>query len=228
MRYEKGDPRGVRERRILLISILGAVLFHVLLYFTVFPDWSKGMEVKEARKVIRISSYKAPKKVIPTPPPKVKKIDRKTVKLKPVPDPHPEEPEPEPEFILIDEEPEMDYPDDVTVVFGAPEGPPVQDGPRVWDPNEMSMPEIIKKVEPVYPKLAREMEVEGVVILQIVIGKDGLVKDAKILRKLNSLLDRAAIDAVKQWEFTPAKQAGRTVEVFFTVTVNFQLRRRGL
>jgi protein TonB len=64
--------------------------------------------------------------------------------------------------------------------------------------------------------------VQGVVILEAVIGVDGRVSDARILRSI-PLLDQAAIDAVQQWEYTPTMLNGVPVPVIMTVTVQFTL-----
>ena len=62
----------------------------------------------------------------------------------------------------------------------------------------------------------------GVVILEAVIGVDGRVADAKVLRSI-PLLDQAAVDAVRQWVYTPTLLNGVPVPVIMTVTVNFTL-----
>ena len=71
--------------------------------------------------------------------------------------------------------------------------------------------------------MARAARVSGVVILETVIGPDGRVTDVKILRSV-PLLDDAALEAVRQWEYTPTLLNGVPVPVIMTVTVNFQLR----
>jgi protein TonB len=78
-------------------------------------------------------------------------------------------------------------------------------------------------VSPVYPSIARSARVQGVVIIEATIGINGAVLDAKILRSI-PLLDAAAIDAVRQWRFTPTLLNGQPVPVIMTVTVNFVLQ----
>ena len=58
-----------------------------------------------------------------------------------------------------------------------------------------------KHVSPVYPQLAQDSKVQGVVILEALIGVEGKVTNARVLRSV-PLLDQAALDAVMQWEFT--------------------------
>ena len=80
-----------------------------------------------------------------------------------------------------------------------------------------------KNVQPEYPEAARTARVQGVVIIEAVIGADGKVADAKVLRSVPQL-DQAAVAAVKQWEFTPTLLNGKAVPVVMTVTVNFKLK----
>jgi protein TonB len=79
-------------------------------------------------------------------------------------------------------------------------------------------------VKPVYPAIAQSARVQGVVIIEATIGVDGTVTEARILRSI-PLLDAAALDAVKQWKFTPTvmPDTGVPVPVIMTVTVNFTL-----
>jgi protein TonB len=84
-------------------------------------------------------------------------------------------------------------------------------------------PNKIKDVRPIYPSIAQSARVQGVVIIEAVIGPDGRVQDAKVLRSI-PLLDAAALDAVKQWTYTPTTLNGVPVPVIMTVTVNFTLQ----
>jgi protein TonB len=65
--------------------------------------------------------------------------------------------------------------------------------------------------------------VQGIVIIEATIGPHGKVQEAKVLRSI-PLLDQAALDAVKQWEFTPTLLNGVPVPVIMTVTVQFTLQ----
>ena len=76
---------------------------------------------------------------------------------------------------------------------------------------------------PVYPDIAMRARVAGMVILEAVIDAEGRVVNVKVLRSV-PMLDQAAIDAVRQWEFTPTRLNGVPVPVVMTVTVNFTLR----
>jgi protein TonB len=83
-------------------------------------------------------------------------------------------------------------------------------------------PRKINDIAPVYPAAARAARVTGVVLVEAIIGVDGRVRDARVLRS-NPLLDRAALDAVRDWRYTPARLNGEPVEVFLTVAVSFAM-----
>ena len=84
------------------------------------------------------------------------------------------------------------------------------------------MPVKTKHVAPDYPAVAQSARVQGVVIIEMIIGGDGKVQDARILRSI-PLLDQAALDAVKQWEFTPTLLNGCRCQCIMTATVQFTL-----
>lgn len=88
--------------------------------------------------------------------------------------------------------------------------------------GDIAEPKKILDVKPVYPEAAQAAKISGIVILEIVIDTTGGVRDAKVLRT-QPLLDQAALDAVKQWRFTPTLLNGAPQEVIMTVTVNFTL-----
>jgi len=84
-------------------------------------------------------------------------------------------------------------------------------------------PERVYEVAPVYPPVARSARVEGTVILEALIDVDGRVRDVRVLRS-QPLLDAAAVEAVRQWRFTPTRLNGEPVPVVMTVTVRFELQ----
>lgn len=112
--------------------------------------------------------------------------------------------------------------------FGAPvrdslPPPPPVEQPPVHVGGVVKQPQRTRYVTPAYPAIAREAHVSGVVILEAVIGEDGAVRDVRVLRSI-PLLDQAAIDAVRQWQFTPTLLNGQPVPIVMTVTVAFELR----
>jgi periplasmic protein TonB len=80
---------------------------------------------------------------------------------------------------------------------------------------------LIHQVPPVYPALARQARIQGVVILEAMIAKDGSVNNLRVVSG-HPLLIRAAIDAVSQWQYRPTLLSGDPVEVLTTVTVTFR------
>lgn len=106
------------------------------------------------------------------------------------------------------------------VVGGLPDAPPPMQAVRVG--GQIKEPKKLKNVPPVYPDIARQARVQGVVILECTISPQGKVTEVKVLRGI-PLLDQSAMDAVKQWVYTPTLLNGVPVPVIMTVTVNFRL-----
>jgi protein TonB len=84
------------------------------------------------------------------------------------------------------------------------------------------LPEVITKVNPVYPEMAREANVDGTVMVQALVGKDGKVHDVRVVKSI-PLLDQSAQDAVRQWVFKPALANNKPVAVWVGVPVRFSL-----
>jgi periplasmic protein TonB len=79
-----------------------------------------------------------------------------------------------------------------------------------------------RPVEPSYPMLAKQMKVQGSVVLQALIGREGSIQDLRVLSG-PAILSTAAMDAVKQWRFRPYFQAGQAIETEARITVNFTI-----
>jgi len=110
------------------------------------------------------------------------------------------------------------------VVGGLPEAPPPPPPPApVRVGGNIRAPQKTRNVAPVYPQIAQSARVQGVVIIEATIGHSGKVQDARVLRSI-PLLDQAALDAVRQWEYSPTLLNGVPVPVIMTVTVNFTLQ----
>jgi periplasmic protein TonB len=109
-------------------------------------------------------------------------------------------------------------------VIAAPPLPP----PPVVKPvpvgGSVRRPQKTRDVLPVYPAAAQAARIQGIVIIEATLGADGRVINATVLRSVH-LLDNAALDAVRQWEFTPTLLNGVPVPVVMTVTVQFVLSR---
>lgn len=99
-----------------------------------------------------------------------------------------------------------------------PTTPPVRVGGRVKEPTKL------KDAAPVYPDAAVQARIEGVVVLECLISPHGKVTRVNVLRGM-PLLDTAAVEAARQWVYTPTLMDGVPVPVIMTVTVRFDLRR---
>lgn len=94
---------------------------------------------------------------------------------------------------------------------------PVRVGGNIKPPTK------IRDVRPVYPQEAQDARVQGVVIVEATIDGTGRIREARVLRSI-PMLDEAALEAVRQWEFTPTLLNGVPVPVIMTMTVNFTLQ----
>jgi len=89
-------------------------------------------------------------------------------------------------------------------------------------PEETSRGLLLQSVDPMYPPQAIQQKMEGSVVLQAWVGKDGSVRDLKLVRGYFAL-GRAAVDAVKQWRFKPYSLNGRPTDFQTYITINFKL-----
>jgi periplasmic protein TonB len=81
---------------------------------------------------------------------------------------------------------------------------------------------LIKKIQPAYPPLARQARIQGSVLLQAEISKEGTIENLRLISG-HPMLAPAAIEAVKQWRYKPYILNGEPVEVETQITVNFTL-----
>ena len=200
----KRDPT---LHRTVAKALAAALVLHATILVAKMPNWGPDpvrvdAPQEQSMKVQFLRPPPPPPKAPPKPPePVTKKVPR--------PDPTPDEPEP------IVAPPPPPVPSTST----APPSPaPAQDmGPIRVSPGQG--PGLIKKVEPRYPPIAQTARIEGKVVVDAVIRKDGTVSDVTILSSSNKMFEQACVDAVRQWRFTPGPQ-----DVVLTVTVNFTLR----
>jgi protein TonB len=114
------------------------------------------------------------------------------------------------------------------VVTKAIEMPPPPPAPRPTGPVRMGellvAPRKLVDVRPVYPDIARAARVEGIVILEAVLDRRGRVNQVRVTKSA-PLLDQAAIDAVRRWQYSPSTLHGQPVEVLMTITITFKLQQ---
>jgi protein TonB len=84
------------------------------------------------------------------------------------------------------------------------------------------LPDAVTRVAPIYPDLAREAGVDGTVMVQALVGKDGKVHDVRVVKSI-PMLDEAAKLAVRKWVFKPALSNNKPVAVWVGVPVKFSL-----
>lgn len=106
----------------------------------------------------------------------------------------------------------------------APIPPPIPAPQKPVRPGgDIREPVKVKHVPPMYPQIAINARISGRVVIDAVIGTDGVVREARILSGV-PLLNQAALDAVKQWRYTPTTLNNVPVPVIMTVTVQFNLQ----
>ena len=85
-------------------------------------------------------------------------------------------------------------------------------------------PELLKSVKPVYPKEAREKNLEGQVLLRFTINADGSVSNPHVWKSTGSeIFHKAAIEAILQYRFKPAQHGEKAVPVWMTQVIGFRL-----
>ena len=103
-----------------------------------------------------------------------------------------------------------------------PEAPAVVTPVRVG--GGIQPPRLLSRADPAYPTFARNARLQGFVVVEATIARDGAVKDVRLLRSAHALLDKAALDAVARWKYSPTTLNGDAVEVLLSVTVTFTLK----
>jgi TonB family protein len=98
-----------------------------------------------------------------------------------------------------------------------------ESGPVYRVGGDIREPIKIKDVAPIYPTVAKNAKITGYVILEIIVGPDGSVRDLKVVKSM-PLLDAAAVNAVRQWKYAPPVVNGQPASVVMSVTVIFQLK----
>lgn len=126
-----------------------------------------------------------------------------------------------------------DIPDEITIeeteidftkpIEEAPPPPP-EDEPIVPFYALSEKPEVIKRVEPEYPELARKASIEGMVVVKVLITTKGDVEKVEVV-KSHPMLDDAAMAAARQFKFKPGKQRDRFVKVWMTIPFTFRLKK---
>ena len=92
-------------------------------------------------------------------------------------------------------------------------------------PYVESLPVPLLRVKPIYPDLARQALVDGTVLVHVLVGRDGRVREVRLdSREHVPMLDTAALEAARQWTFEPARMNGHSVAVWVSLPFKFSLR----
>lgn len=199
----------------------------IALYFVLALVWLPGFSFGSKVYDVNKEDAKPQKRKVLKPPPEkpIERVERKDTKTKkaPMPDLTPDEPEPvvEPE---PEPEPEVLLTDDWEI--GIPDGPPEVRGDTIARVGEAGVepPVFTKRVKPKYPERAIKIRIQGYVILEGILRKDGTVDDIKVLRGLGKGkfgFEEAAAAALRQWEFLPGKVNGKAADVRMTLKIDF-------
>jgi len=248
-----GDPHNpfhgeISRRKPLKVAAVLSALFHILLLIIVFPSFGNQVLIitqdvlvlkQLAEPAALAGGFSQPEVIEPEPTPTVPEPKPDLV---PIPDPTPNAPEPirkkeieEIPKVLAEIASNLNI-GDIT----APPGPPARgsgtgpddgagsgtgDGGIYTLGGGVTMPQILQQTTPSYTDDAIKSKVQGIVILQAVIRKDGTVDSFKVLRGLGYGLEEKAIQEIAaNWRFRPGTLKGRPVDVLATIEVQFNLR----
>ena len=190
---------------IRITSLLGIGL--VILNFLVFQRFGNSLEFDNVEQII-IENIDIPQtqQIDNTPPPARPSI------------PVPSDDEDIAEDLTLDELAFDDFSN-----LDAP--PPPPSGPKVVFIPYDDPPDAMSAIRPIYPEIAQEAGIEGVVVVQAFIDEKGRVKETLILKGVpNTGLDEAAMEAIRKTRFRPAKQRERALGVWISIPVNFKLK----
>jgi TonB family protein len=99
-------------------------------------------------------------------------------------------------------------------------------GGGVYRPgNGVTAPTLLSQVRPNYTSDAMQRKIQGTVVLEMVVGTDGIPRDVRVVRSLDAHgLDEEAIRAARQWRFNPGRFGGVAVEVLVMLVIDFHIR----
>tara|TARA_B100001250_G_scaffold377729_1_gene367036 strand:- start:4635 stop:5249 length:615 start_codon:yes stop_codon:yes gene_type:complete len=190
---------------IRITGLIGVGL--VIINFLIFPRFQNTLQFEDVDQII-IENIDIPQtqQIDNTPPPARPSI------------PVPSDDEDIADDLTLDE---LDF-DDFSNM-DAP--PPPPSGPKVaFIPYDLA-PRPKSAIRPIYPEIAQEAGIEGVVVVQAFIDEKGRVKETIILKGVpNTGLDEAAMEAIRKTKFQPAEQRERPVAVWISIPVNFRLK----
>lgn len=215
----------VCHQRHLACGLAVSVLLFISLLFSLglFGGEIPVVSMQEERGRIKLIPFPKPKPAPPAPPSHV---------------PRPPAPsQPKVGAFVLDSFLDLEYPEQLKDV---PDSPPLDypvDGDAKGPGNEVSnvtpvdldleglTPEILHRVEPGYPAMARELGITETMTAELLVGKDGFVREVTILKNRTGVFDDEVRAALKKWIFRPLVRDGRVVSFRYAQTVRFRLSR---
>ncbi|TNF70645.1 MAG: TonB family protein [Acidobacteria bacterium] len=205
------------DRKTIRRAAIAALLVHAVLLSLKLPELAVAAD--DVTHKPKIFVLQTPRMLPPEPQPEPVRPQRRERKVF-VPDPTPDDPEP----IWTEQlEPAVEL-SDSGLVFDFPSAPPpFESDIAIPVGGEVTKPVKIFFPKPQYNELARRAGLEGIVILQAVIDRQGQVGEVEVLKGLPLGLTESAVAAVERWRFEPATLRGKPVRVYFNLTVKFGL-----
>lgn len=220
-------PTRSDDRRLIVLALGIATGIHLsVLFLVVLPEFHTPVVVEEPSPFVpEITSTRLPPPPAPEPPrPEDRALPER---LAPVPEPVPDRPEPVAEPAPERADLAFAPPPPIHEQLGSPEPPPATEP---YDATDAAIlpPRLIaaSKAAPHYPEAARLSRIEGRVTLRATIDEDGTVRELRVTgcNRPGLGFEEAAIRAVSQWRYVPARRADRAVPVYLAVEVRFTLR----
>ena len=90
--------------------------------------------------------------------------------------------------------------------------------------NGVTLPQVIRQVDPEYTDEARKARISGTVLVEVTVTTEGTVEDVQVIRSLEKTLDRQAVDAAKKWRFKPGTKDRKPVPVRVSLEMTFNLK----
>lgn len=217
----KSNSRRIFRRALITSSMIHVGIIGLYLLTTV---WKPPDEAAYTGRVIRMETLPPPPPLSSAPPPPVIPINQEIVKPTigtPVPVPDSQAPE---QTIMTQAELQATLAPvglgraGKDSIFIASDDLPAE-GEFVYYEDE---PVPITQPSPPYPEFAREAQIQGTVILHVLVGKDGRVKNVKVIRSVTGL-NEAAVGAIKKWVFKPALSNNKPVAVWVEIPMKFSL-----
>lgn len=209
------------DDKVLKRMLLAAGFAHLVLLAWQLPRVD-AIEVAPPPERHVITVVQTPRFVEPEPPPSLPPVERVARKVQ-IPDPTPNDPEPLREWSEV-ETPVLELATS-DIPWDLPAAPPeVESSVPIHVGGDVVAPVKVHSPPPLYPEPARRIKLQGVAIVEAIVDTEGRVTAVRILKSPGMKMGEAAAEAIREWTFEPARQNGKAVAVYYTLTVNFSLQ----